>query len=109
MTYSKKKRAIAGGLTIAGSSPGGVIFHLMVIHLMPKVSFPWAIRACAFLILGLLIITNLTILSNLQHRRKPFRISNHLRPLRELNFIIMCIASFFMYCDFAAQNRSMCL
>ncbi|KAK2594397.1 hypothetical protein QQS21_007903 [Conoideocrella luteorostrata] len=97
MTYFKKKRAIAGGLTIAGSSLGGVIFPLMVVHLIPQIGFPWAIRVCAFLILFLLIITILTISSNLEHRRKPFDISNHLRPLKEADFLLMCAASFFMY------------
>jgi MFS family permease len=98
MTYFKKKRAIAGGLTIAGSSLGGVIFPLMAVHLMPQVGFPWAIRICAFLVLFLLIITNLTISSNLEHRRKPFKVSDFVRPMRELNYIIMCLASFFLYC-----------
>jgi MFS family permease len=98
MTYFKKKRAIAGGLTIAGSSLGGVIFPLMAVHLIPKVGFPWAIRTCAFLILFLLIITNLTISSNLDHGRKPFKLANHLRPLGEANFLLMCAFSFFLYC-----------
>ncbi|KAL2430356.1 MFS-type transporter opdF [Exophiala dermatitidis] len=97
MTYFKKKRAIAGGLTIAGSSLGGVIFPLMALHLMPQVGFRWAIRICAFLILFLLVITNMTISSNLEHRRKPFQISNFLSPLLEANYIIMCLASFFLY------------
>lgn len=103
MTYFKKKRAIAGGLTVAGSSIGGVIFPLMVTNLLPKVGFAWAIRICAFLILFLLIITNLTISSNLEHRRKPFKLAKHLRPMREFNYLIMCAASFFMYCKFPFQ------
>lgn len=98
MTYFKKKRAIAGGLTIAGSSLGGVIFPIMVTHLIPSVGFPWAIRTSAFLILFLLGITNLTISSNLNHVRKPFDLARHLRTMRETNYIIMCLASFFLYC-----------
>lgn len=102
MTYFKKKRAIAGGLTIAGSSLGGVIFPLMAVHLMPEVGFPWAIRICAFLILGVLVITNVTISSNLQHRRKPFKVSNFVRPMRELNYVILSLAVFFMYCTLSS-------
>ncbi|KAJ4163178.1 hypothetical protein LMH87_004922 [Akanthomyces muscarius] len=97
MTYFKKKRAIAGGLTIAGSSLGGVIFPIMVTHLIPSIGFAWAIRTSAFLILFLLVITNLTISSNLNHVRKPFDLAKHLRPMRETNYIIMCFASFFLY------------
>ncbi|KAM5462374.1 hypothetical protein MauCBS54593_008039 [Microsporum audouinii] len=97
MTYFRKKRAIAGGLTIAGSSLGGVIFPLMASHLIPKIGFPWTMRACAFMILGLLVITNLTISSKLVHHPKPFRISQYVGPLKETNYILMCASSFFLY------------
>ncbi|KAN0102037.1 monocarboxylate permease-like protein [Hyaloscypha variabilis] len=97
MTYFRKRRAIAGGLAVAGSSLGGVIFPLMVVHLLPKVGFPWTMRICAFLILGLLIVTNLTISSYLQHKPRPFKLSQYIGPLRELNFLLMCICSFFLY------------
>ena len=98
MTYFRKRRAIAGGLAIAGSSLGGVIFPIMVVHLLPQVGFGWTMRICAFLILGLLIITNLTISSYLQHTPRPFKLSHYIRPLREINFLLMCICSFFLYC-----------
>ncbi|RKU43332.1 hypothetical protein DL546_004135 [Coniochaeta pulveracea] len=97
MTYFEKRRAIAGGLTTTGSALGGVIFPFIAIHLIPKAGFPWAMRACAFLILFLLIITNLTISSNLEHRKKPFKISNFVHPMRELNFVIISLASFCLY------------
>ena len=98
MTYFRKKRAIAGGLAIAGSSLGGVIFPIMVVHLLPKVGFAWTMRICAFLILGLLIITSSTVSSYLQHTPKPFKLSQYLWPLREVNFLLMCIGNFFLYC-----------
>jgi hypothetical protein len=63
MTSFRKRRAIAGGLKIAGSSLGGVIFPLMVSNLIPKIGFPWTMRACAFLILGLLLTTKFTVSS----------------------------------------------
>ncbi|KAF7596248.1 hypothetical protein BBP40_002781 [Aspergillus hancockii] len=98
MTYFRKKRAIAGGLTIAGSSLGGVVFPLMVTHLIPKLGFPWTMRVCAFMILGLLLITNLTISSSLDHRPRPFKVSQYLGPMREANYLLMCVSSFFLYC-----------
>jgi MFS family permease len=98
MTYFRKRRAIAGGLAIAGSSLGGVIFPIMVVHLLPKVGFGWTMRICAFLILGLLIITNLTVSSYLRHAPKPFNLSQYLGPMREINFVLMCTGSFFLYC-----------
>ena len=98
MTFFRKKRAIAGGLAIAGSSLGGVIFPLMVVRLIPKIGFPWTMRVCAFMILGLLLITNITISSNLDHRQRPFKLSQHLRPIKEINYLLMCLSSFFLYC-----------
>ncbi|KAL4751796.1 hypothetical protein BDW72DRAFT_192657 [Aspergillus terricola var. indicus] len=97
MTFFRKKRAVAGGLTIAGSSLGGVIFPLMVVRLIPKIGFPWTMRVCAFIILGLLLITNFTISSNLDHRQRPFKLSQHLQPMQEINYLFMCLSSFFLY------------
>ncbi|KAG2016883.1 hypothetical protein GB937_006086 [Aspergillus fischeri] len=80
------------------SSLGGVIFPLMVQHLLPQVGFGWTMRICAFLILGLLVIANLTISSYFRHAPRPFSVMHYLGPLRALNFGILCTASFFMYC-----------
>jgi hypothetical protein len=70
----------------------------MAQHLIPKVGFGWAIRICAFLILGMLLLSNLTITSNLKHSPKPFSIMDYLKPIREFNFCILAISSFFLYC-----------
>ncbi|GFF95101.1 hypothetical protein IFM53868_07850 [Aspergillus udagawae] len=88
-TWFRQKRGIVGGLTVAGSSLGGVIFLLMAQHLLPQVGFGWTMRICAFLILGLLVIANLAISSNLRHAPRPFSVMHYLGPLRELNFGIL--------------------
>jgi MFS family permease len=98
MTYFRKRRAFAGGLAIAGSSLGSVIFPIMVTHLIPGVGFPWTMRICAFLILSLLVIANVTISSFLVHVPRPFSILQYLRPMKEVNFLIMSISSIFLYC-----------
>ncbi|KAL3429226.1 major facilitator superfamily domain-containing protein [Aspergillus tetrazonus] len=77
--------------------PGGVIFPLMVVRLIPKIGFPWTMRVCAFMILGLLLITHITISLNLDHRQRPFKLSQHLRPIKEINYLLMCLPSFFLY------------
>ena len=96
MTYFHKRRVIVGDLAIARSSLGGVIFPIMVIHLLPKVGFGWTMRICAFFILGLLIVRNLTVSSYLQRDSNPFKLSQYTEPLREINFLLMCIGSFFL-------------
>ncbi|KAK4867130.1 hypothetical protein LT330_007871 [Penicillium expansum] len=97
MTYFRKRRALAGGLTVAGSSLGGVIFPLMVNNLLSEVGFAWTMRICAFLILGLWGIAMLTISSNLPHARKEFNLANYLRPFTEFNFLILLAFCFFLY------------
>ncbi|QKX55368.1 uncharacterized protein TRUGW13939_02460 [Talaromyces rugulosus] len=97
MTYLHDRRALAGGLAIAGSSLGGVISPFMVNHLPSDIGFAWTMRTCAFLILGLLLITWTLISSNVTHTPKKFKLSDYLNPLREYNFQLMCIGSFFAY------------
>lgn len=70
----------------------------MVQHLVPQVGFGWTMRICAFLILFLLAFANLTINSNLQHTSRPFNLMDYLGPLREVNFCLMCVSVFFLYC-----------
>ncbi|EED16307.1 monocarboxylate permease, putative [Talaromyces stipitatus ATCC 10500] len=96
-TYFRKRRGVAAGLTVAGSSLGGVIFPLMVQHLLPEVGFGWTMRICGFLILGMLVIANLFISSALAHKHRPFHIMQYIAPLRELNFAILCVSEFFMF------------
>lgn len=71
----------------------------MAQHLIPEVGFGWAVRACAFLILGMLIFANMSITSNLEHTPKPFKIMDYVAPLGETNYLIMAAASFFLYCE----------
>ncbi|KAJ9296562.1 hypothetical protein DTO271G3_5260 [Paecilomyces variotii] len=97
MTYFHDRRALAGGFAIAGSSLGGVVFPFMVNHLLRAIGFAWTMRSCAFLILGLLLVTCTLVSSNAIHTPREFKFSHYLTPLRECNFLLMCIASFFMY------------
>jgi dipeptide/tripeptide permease len=78
-----KKKGAAFGLCFTGSSLGGVIFPIMITHLIPKVGFPWTMRTCAFLILGLLIIANLTVRPRVAPKRGASHKGNYLAPWRE--------------------------
>ncbi|KAL4897039.1 major facilitator superfamily domain-containing protein [Aspergillus ambiguus] len=97
MTYFRKARALAGGVTVAGSSIGGVVFPLMVNHLLPKIGFAWTMRVCAFLVLGLWMIVVATISSNISHKRKHFNFRKYFRAFKESNFIFLFVFFFFLY------------
>jgi MFS family permease len=99
MTYFRRARALAGGVTVAGSSVGGVVFPLMVNHLLPKIGFAWTMRVCAFLVLGLWVIVVATISSNIPHKRREFNFRKYLHAFKEPNFIILFVFFFFLYCE----------
>lgn len=85
------------GLVVCGSSIGGVIFPVMLINLIPKVGFPWAIRTCAFLVLALLIWANFTVRTRIPPVKRPFEFTAFLAPLRELPFALLTAGIFFFY------------
>lgn len=97
-TYFNKKRGAALGLVAAGSSLGGVIFPIMVVHLIPEVGFGWTMRICAFLILVLLVFANLTMTSRIAPSKRPFSAVAFVRPLKEPVFLLLTLAIFFFYC-----------
>lgn len=97
ISWFLKKRAFAFGIIASGASLGGVIFPIMVAKLVTKVGFGWTMRICAFLILGLLIIGNLTITSRFKPMPKPFSVMEFINPLKEKPFACLMTASFLGY------------
>jgi len=96
-TWFFKKRAASFGIMASGSSLGGVIFPIMVPRLIRQVGFPWTMRICAFIILGMLIIANLTVKSRLPPRPQKIDVMEFIRPLKQKSFALVCVASFFFF------------
>ncbi|KAF8243155.1 MFS monocarboxylate transporter-like protein [Wilcoxina mikolae CBS 423.85] len=68
-TYFQKRRSLALGMCASGSATGGIIIPLMVQKLLPRVGFPWTIRALGFVCLFLLIISNTIMRPRLPPRK----------------------------------------
>ncbi|ESK86380.1 MFS general substrate transporter [Moniliophthora roreri MCA 2997] len=68
-----RRRPMAMGIVITGSSVGGIIFPIMLNHLFenPDVGFAWGVRASAFVCLGLLVVGNLLMTTNPPKTKKP--------------------------------------
>ncbi|KAH7867880.1 major facilitator superfamily domain-containing protein [Lentinula edodes] len=64
--WRRRSRPVALGIVITGSSVGGIIFPIMLNNLIanPNVGFAWAVRASAFVCLGLLVIANILMTTN---------------------------------------------
>ncbi|KAK2734808.1 hypothetical protein FQN57_001458 [Myotisia sp. PD_48] len=97
VTWFLRRRALALGIVVSGSSLGGVILPIMVNHLIPQVGFAWAMRICAFLMLGLCIIACLTVKSRIPPTPKPLRPLEFLRPYKELPFVLIAVACFLFF------------
>ncbi|KID91786.1 Major facilitator superfamily domain, general substrate transporter [Metarhizium guizhouense ARSEF 977] len=94
--WFNKKRGAAFGILATGSSLGGVIFPIMVSRLIRQVGFPWAMRTCAFLILALLIVANLTIRAAHPPRPQKLTKAQLAKPFSEFDFVFLC-AGFFCF------------
>lgn len=94
-TWFLKKRALAMGIVASGSSLGGVVLPIMVNRLMPEIGFGWTMRACAFLMLGLLVITNLTVRSRLPPQPKNFGVEDFFKAFKDPPFLLLALAGFF--------------
>lgn len=99
-TWFIRHRALALGITVAGSSLGGVVFPIMVHRLVPSIGFSWTMRACAFVVLALSLFANFVVTSRLQHSSKSFRIGDYWRPLSEGPFATFTFAYFLFYLGF---------
>lgn len=97
VTWFWKKRSLALGITASGSSLGGVIFPVMVNKLVGEVGFGWTMRICAFLILGLCVIANLTIKSRIPPHPRPVRAMDFISPLGEPVFAFLCLSMFMFF------------
>lgn len=91
-----KKRGTAFGIIATGSSLGGVIFPIIVSRLIHRVGFPWAMRTCAFLMLALLIVTNLTMRAFRPPRPQKLTGARLAQPFRETDFLFLG-AGFFCF------------
>ena len=70
---------------------------IMVEKLIPEVGFGWTMRILAFMILGLMIVGNLTIRSRIPPIAKPVKFMDFVRPFMEGNFALLALGSFLTF------------
>jgi MFS family permease len=69
--YFKRNKGLATGITVAGSSLGGVIWPIAFDQLLhhDRVGFPWAMRAGGFIMIPLLVVAVVTVKPPIVARR----------------------------------------
>lgn len=68
-TYFHKKKSWAIGVGVVGSATGGIVLPVVVKVLLPKVGFPWTMRAVGLITLVCLAATNLIMRPRLKPRK----------------------------------------
>ncbi|KAF8520751.1 MFS general substrate transporter [Hysterangium stoloniferum] len=69
--YFRARRSVAVGVAMSGASVGGIVMPVMLNNLFyHKAGFDWGVRASAFLITCLLIISNIVMRTRLPSRRE---------------------------------------
>jgi MFS family permease len=97
MSWFFRHRAMAVGIVAAGSSMGGVVLPIMLTRLIDRTGFPWALRAVAFLFLGLLAVACATIKSRLPPKKTKFVLREYVDSLREPVMAVTCVGLFFFF------------
>ncbi len=67
----------------------------MVSHLIREVGYAWAMRTCAFLLLFLLVIANLTVRAYNPPRPHKVTMGQLAKPLTETEFLLLTAGLFF--------------
>ena len=68
-TYFSKNRALALAIANGGNATGGMVFPAMVETLLPKIGFPWTMRALGFLMISITSVTLALMKTRLPPRR----------------------------------------
>ena len=90
-TWFNKKRGLAMGILVTGSSVGGVIFPIMISHMVQSTGYPWTIRTAAFIILGLQIIAIFTVRPRTKPVPKKMPVGRLTAPFLELPFVLLLL------------------
>ncbi|KAK7448846.1 hypothetical protein VKT23_013575 [Stygiomarasmius scandens] len=94
-----KRRPFAIGVMASGSSVGGAIYPIVLQRLIPKVGFPWAVRVMAFITMGCLAVSCVTIKTRLKPKvRRSWREGLvDLSGFKEPTFCLACFATFILF------------
>ena len=68
--WFKRKRAYVIGIVTSGSAVGGIVYPIVLQRLITSLGFGWAVRISAFITMACLIISSLTIRTNLPLRKE---------------------------------------
>ncbi|KZV74762.1 MFS monocarboxylate transporter-like protein [Peniophora sp. CONT] len=94
-TYFERKRALAVGISVCGSSVGGIIYPAIFRQLQPQIGFAWTVRTMAFITLGLLSFSLAVMRTRTVPRTR--RALLDLSAFTEVPYVLFCIGNFLSF------------
>ncbi|KAH6654970.1 riboflavin transporter MCH5 [Truncatella angustata] len=92
--WFNRRRGLAMGIALCGSSIGGVVMPLMLRELLPKLGWAWSIRILAFVITAVLIGGVFCLQQPLPRREGSEASETHRRKRVALNFMALTSGTF---------------
>ncbi|KAI5303341.1 hypothetical protein KEM56_007652 [Ascosphaera pollenicola] len=93
-TWFSLRRALAIGIAVSGSGLGGVCLPIAVERMIPEIGYAWTMRTCAFIILALCVVINLTVKSRIPPSKRKVSIMSYVRPLTEQTYFFTMFGIF---------------
>ncbi|KAL1411461.1 hypothetical protein Q8F55_002417 [Vanrija albida] len=91
-----RRRALAMSVAVCGSGLGGTLWPIALHRMFLQIGFAWALRATAFIALGLLAVACALVRTRLP-RKPPAPLSQLLTPFKEARFMLLTLAASFMF------------
>ncbi|KAK2593740.1 hypothetical protein QQS21_008558 [Conoideocrella luteorostrata] len=95
VSWFLKRRALAFGIMVSGSSLGGVCLPIMMDCLIKSIGFQWMMRAMSLMFLALLGIACGTVKSRVPPRPRPFKFIEYVDGLKDMRMSITVSGLFF--------------
>lgn len=96
--YFRRRRSLAMGLVIAGSSLGGCIYPIMLNNIFGAAEFAWGVRSVAFMDLGLLVIANSIMRTRLPPNKKKGNSTSIVKEiLADVAYVLYMVGSFLIF------------
>ncbi|EJF60629.1 monocarboxylate permease [Dichomitus squalens LYAD-421 SS1] len=96
--WFRRRRATAIGVVLSGGAVGGIVFPILLQHLIPIVGFGWAVRVIGFIIMACFILACLTIKTRLPlSRHVSWRTAIDLHGFKDIRYVLATIAGFLLF------------
>ena len=93
--WFRRRRATGIGIVLSGGAVGGIVFPILLQHLIPVIGFGWAVRVIGFIIMGCFIVACLTIRTLLPlSGHISWRTAIDLHGFKDIRYVLATIAGF---------------